>query len=80
MSDTFTPYIEVGNVAVSPTSDARQTRYRLDYNSTFKSYVKDAKIIVSNYSITHYIIFIFINKLRKIFYYLIFFTNYDFRN
>ncbi len=29
LSDTFTPYIEVGNVAVSPTSDARQTRYRL---------------------------------------------------
>lgn len=29
LSDIFTPYIEVGNVAVSPTSDARQTRYRL---------------------------------------------------
>ncbi|EPP1218184.1 oligogalacturonate-specific porin KdgM family protein [Morganella morganii] len=29
LNDTFTPYIEVGNVAVRPTSDARQTRYRL---------------------------------------------------
>ena len=29
LNDIFTPYIEVGNVAVRPTSDARQTRYRL---------------------------------------------------
>ncbi len=29
LNDTFTPYIEVGNVAVRLTSDARQTRYRL---------------------------------------------------
>ena len=29
LNDIFTPYIEVGHVAVRPTSDARQTRYRL---------------------------------------------------
>ncbi|QPR29479.1 hypothetical protein I6G97_07930 [Edwardsiella hoshinae] len=34
INQTFTPYIEVGNVAVNKNSDARQTRYRvgLQYN------------------------------------------------
>lgn len=29
INSTFTPYIEIGNMAVSPLSDARQTRYRV---------------------------------------------------
>lgn len=29
INEMFTPYIEVGNVAVNKNSDARQTRYRV---------------------------------------------------